>query len=87
MASHLIDLIAHRPPWLLWLLATILWYLWLGPATLARMLGRLSEHWFPMALILVVALMAAGQIGADLGEMLLQFDDSRLSGGVVRDAS
>jgi hypothetical protein len=75
MASHLIDLIAHRPPWLLWLLATILWYLWLGPATLARMLGRLSEHWFPMALILVVALMAAGQIGADLGIPLLFRDD------------
>src|SRR5262249_4596805 len=70
-----VELAAYRLPWLLWLLATILWYLRFGSTTLARTLGRVSEHWFPVVLILMVDLMAAGQVGADLGIPLLFRDD------------
>jgi Patatin-like phospholipase len=77
MEPHLFNLVAYRLPWLLWLLVTILWYSRFGRATPGRMLGRLSENWFPMALIMVVNLMAAGQIGADLGiPMLFRNDPS-----------
>ena len=75
MEPHLVDPIAYRLLWPLWLLATIFWYLLFGSATLARMLGRMSEHWFPLALILVVDLMAAGHVGADLGIPMLFRDD------------
>ena len=67
MDSHLFNLVAYRLPWLLWLVATVLWYLRFGRAMPARVLGRLSENWFPAALIMVVYLMAAGQIGAGSG--------------------
>ena len=59
----------------LWLVVTILWYIWFGFDTLARVLGRLSGHWFPVALLAVVYLMAAGQVGADLGIPMLFRDD------------
>jgi predicted acylesterase/phospholipase RssA len=71
MASHFFDLVLYRVPWLLWLIATILWYSWFGRVTLARMLGRLSENWFPVLLILAVYLMAAGRIGPELGIPML----------------
>ena len=78
MNPHWVDLIAYRLPWLLWLLVTIGWYLRFGTTTLARTLGRVSEHWFPVVLILMVNLMAAGQVGADLGIPLLFRDDSAI---------
>ena len=67
MDSHLFNLVAYRLPWLLWLIVTVLWYLRFGRAMPARVLGRLSENWFPATLIIVVYLMAAGQIGAGSG--------------------
>ncbi|MBV8609300.1 MAG: hypothetical protein JO034_17820, partial [Singulisphaera sp.] len=71
----MVDLIAYRLPWLLWLLATIFWYLWFGCESFFRMLGRMSAHWFPLVLILVVDLMAVGQIDLGLGIPMLFRDD------------
>jgi predicted acylesterase/phospholipase RssA len=62
-------------PWLGALVFALVWYLALGRRTLARTLGRMSRHWFPMALFGAICLMAAGYIGADLGIQQLFRDD------------
>jgi hypothetical protein len=67
--------------WLLLSIASIAWYLAPGWRALARVLGRMSRHWFPMTLFGAVCLMAGGRIGAYLGIPQLFHDDSVLGFG------
>jgi hypothetical protein len=48
---------------------------------MARRLYRLSEPWFPAALLALVYLMAAGHVGADLGIPRLFRDDPAVGFG------
>ena len=75
LSSYSLSINASLFPWLFWLVMMGFWCLWLGRATVWQMLGSLSEHWFPVALLGVVYLMAAGRIGADLGIPRLFRDD------------
>jgi hypothetical protein len=63
-------------PWIVAAVAAPLWYLLLfGREGLGRMLSRVSTHWFPIGLIVLVYVMAAGQLGASLGIPALFRDD------------
>jgi Patatin-like phospholipase len=63
-------------PWVLWLVLSIVWYRYVfNWDTLMRTSGRISGHWFLIFLIVLVDLMAAGRLGADLGLPALFRDD------------
>jgi hypothetical protein len=62
--------------WLVVLVLSIAWLLALGRFhCLLVTLGRMSRHWFPMALFGAVCLMAGGAIGTELGIRQLFRDD------------
>jgi hypothetical protein len=60
--------------WVVGLLASGVWLMafrWI----LGKTLGRMSEHWFPFLLIILVYLIIAGRFASDLGIPLLFRDD------------
>jgi hypothetical protein len=62
-------------PWIVVLIASAAWYGYLGWETLKRVVGRIGGYWFPIGLIVVVDLIAAGRLAADMGLPALFRDD------------
>ena len=64
--------------WFASFLLIIGWNLALGPKTLKLTLSRMSRHWFPLMLFLVVCLIASGNIGTGFGIQQIFHDDPEI---------